>query len=150
MTRRISEGRKRIYYAGMALSIIGGLSFASTFVLFTTQMFIGPDFDASLKLGALSFVLGAAGIMLLIVGTCMRKIGAEGLAGSGAVLDPEQAREELEPWARMKGGLIKDALDEADIHIGGAAQKVVMVKCPSCGKLNEEDSKFCQECGQQL
>jgi uncharacterized membrane protein YvbJ len=27
---------------------------------------------------------------------------------------------------------------------------VVMLKCPACGKLNEDDSKFCQECGRAL
>ena len=28
--------------------------------------------------------------------------------------------------------------------------KLVMVKCPSCGKLNDQDAKFCQECGRKL
>ena len=67
------------------------------------------------------------------------------------ILDPEKARDELEPYSRMAGGMVKDALNEADIKIGGGdPQKVVMIKCPACGKLNEEDSKFCQECGKQL
>jgi len=26
----------------------------------------------------------------------------------------------------------------------------VMVKCPSCGKLNDQDAKFCQECGRKF
>ena len=43
------------------------------------------------------------------------------------------------------------ALDEADISLGGKAQeKIVMIKCSTCGKLNEEDSRFCQECGGKL
>jgi len=47
--------------------------------------------------------------------------------------------------------MIKDALDEADISLGPAEpEKVVMIKCPACGRLNEEDSKFCQECGGKL
>ncbi|MBN2211735.1 MAG: zinc-ribbon domain-containing protein [Sedimentisphaerales bacterium] len=33
---------------------------------------------------------------------------------------------------------------------GGEPEKVIMIKCRSCGKLNEEDSKFCQECGKPL
>jgi len=41
-----------------------------------------------------------------------------GAAGSGIVLDPERAREDVEPWARMAGGVVKDALDEAGIASG--------------------------------
>ena len=53
-------------------------------------------------------------------------------------------------------GWAKDFLDEADIDLGrvgtdetGAGQ-VVMLRCTSCQKLNEEDSKFCQECGKPI
>jgi multidrug resistance efflux pump len=35
------------------------------------------------------------------------------------VLDPERARDDLEPWARAGGGLVRDALDEADVNLGG-------------------------------
>ncbi|MHC5145965.1 MAG: zinc-ribbon domain-containing protein, partial [Planctomycetota bacterium] len=92
---------------------------------------------------------------LIIAGGGIRSVAARGTAGSGLVLDPEKAREDLEPWARMGGGMVKDALDEADIdlkNLGGGAQpeKVIMIKCRECGKLNEEDSKFCQECGKSL
>ena len=73
----------------------------------------------------------------------------------GVVLDPEQAREELEPYSRMAGGIAKDALDEAGLDLGSKSdaesasgkEPVVMLRCTSCKKLNEEDSKFCQECG---
>jgi hypothetical protein len=87
---------------------------------------------------------------LMIVGGLVRGIGARGLAGSGVVLDPEKAREELEPFSRQAGGMLKDTLDAADIHLGESPQKVVMVKCPACGKLNDEDSKFCRECGRKF
>jgi hypothetical protein len=46
-------------------------------------------------------------------------IGSRGLAGAGVVLDPQQARKDLEPWSRMAGGMAKDALEAADIHPGG-------------------------------
>ena len=61
---------------------------------------------------------------LMVIGGVIHRIGARGIAGSGIVLDPEKAREELELSSRMAGGMIKDAL--------------------------EEDSRFCQECGEQL
>ncbi|MDR3183272.1 MAG: zinc-ribbon domain-containing protein [Planctomycetaceae bacterium] len=31
-----------------------------------------------------------------------------------------------------------------------SAEPVVMIRCRECGKLNEEDSRFCQECGKNL
>jgi hypothetical protein len=36
------------------------------------------------------------------------------------------------------------------VNLSGQPQKVVMIKCPACGKLNEEDSRFCQECGRKM
>jgi hypothetical protein len=44
-----------------------------------------------------------------------------GLAGSGVKLDPEEARRDVEPWSRMTGGVLKDAMDEAGIKLGGQA-----------------------------
>ena len=91
------------------------------------------------------------GMALLIVGGIVRGIGAKGLAGSGTVLDPKQARDDLEPYSRMAGGMLKDALDEAGVSgRKPEPERVIMVKCPACGKLNQEDSKFCQECGRKL
>jgi len=149
MSRQISGPRRATYYVGGILMLVGAISFGSTFVSFAMHF---GDFDMDGAAFGKSMMLRAfGGIVLIIVGGAIRGIGAAGLAGSGAVLDPEQAREELEPYSRMAGGIVKDALDEADIHLGrGPPQKVVMIKCPSCGKLNEEDSKYCQECGRSL
>ena len=46
--------------------------------------------------------------------------------------------------------MFKDALDEANINLGSKSEKVVLIKCRACGKLNEQDSKFCQECGKEI
>jgi hypothetical protein len=32
----------------------------------------------------------------------------------------------------------------------GRPENLVMIKCQSCGKLNGQDAKFCQECGRKL
>ena len=90
------------------------------------------------------------GVALMVAGGALSAVGARGLAGSGVVLDPAQARQDLEPYSRMAGGMLKDAADEAGIQLGRHPERVVMLKCSSCGKLNDEDAKFCQECGKPL
>ncbi len=149
MSRQISEERQAAYYVGMALTVLGVLLFVSVFI--TGAMHFG-DFSNFASDSRSSMFRALAGMALIAIGQVIRGIGARGLAGSGVVLDPERAREELEPYSRMAGGMVKDALDEADVHLGGktTVEKVVMVKCPACGKLNEEDSKFCQECGRKF
>ena len=147
MTTQISEKRKTAYYVGMGLMVLGGILFASTFVTFAMHFGDFTNFQSDAKSNIFRAIGGMA---LLVVGGIIRGVGARGLAGSGVVLDPQKAREELEPYTRMAGGMVKDALDEADIKLGGKPERVIMVKCPACGKLNEEDSKFCQECGQEM
>lgn len=147
MKKQISGERKAAYYIGMVLMILGGLSFFSVFVTGAMNFGDFSNFDSDVKSSAFRAIGGMA---LLVVGAIVRGIGARGLAGSGVVLDPEQAREELEPYSRMAGGMVKDALDEADVNLGGQAEQVVMIRCRECGKLNEEDSKFCQECGKKI
>ncbi len=148
MTKQISEGRKTAYYLGMGLMILGGVLFASTFVTFAINFGDFSNFESNAKSGMFR---AFGGMALLVVGGIIRGIGARGVAGSGVVLDPEQARSELEPYSRMAGGMVKDALDEADIGFGtGKPERVIMVKCRECDRLNEEDSKFCQECGKEI
>jgi rRNA maturation endonuclease Nob1 len=46
---------------------------------------------------------------------------------------------------------LKDALDEANISIGGKGpEKIIVVRCSACGKLNNEEANFCQECGKPI
>ena len=143
MSQQISEERQAAYYIGLALMIMGGLLFASVFLsaaLHFGDLSGGPDYGKSIALR------GFGGMALLIVGGIVRGIGSRGLAGSGVVLNPEKAREDMEPYARMAGGMAKDALDEAGIALGGKQpEPLIMVKCPACGKLNPEAAKFCQE-----
>ncbi len=147
MAKQISNGRKTAYYVGIGLMILGGLLFASTFVTFILNFGSFDNFEGR----AISGMLRAfGGMVLLVIGGILRGIGALGVAGSGVKLDPQQAKEELEPYARMTGGIIKDALDESEIKLGGTSEKIIMIKCTACGQLNEEDSKFCQECGIRL
>ncbi len=145
--KQISGPRKTAYYLGSALMLAGLVTFVSVFV--TGAINFG-DFSDFVAVARSSAVRGVTGMVLMIVGAAMRSVGARGLAGSGVLLDPAKAREDLQPHSHMAGGIVKDALDAADIDLGRRGGEKVMIRCQACRKLNEEDSKFCQECGKPL
>lgn len=131
----MSEGRKTLYYVGGGLMVLGFLLFISNFFLMGTGSMSGTSARA------------IGGMVLMISGAFLRNVGARGAAGSGLILDPKQAREDLKPWAQTAGGLVKDAL--AEVRPDGAAEQVAVVKvrCPKCKALNDEDARFCKQCG---
>ncbi|MFN9787814.1 MAG: zinc ribbon domain-containing protein [Planctomycetia bacterium] len=147
MGREISEGRKTLYYVGMALIVIGFLVFGSVMLSGAQNFGNFDDFEERTRSEGVRAIVGMA---LMIAGGLLTAIGRHGLAGSGLLLDPQRARQDLEPHSRMAGGMVKDALDEAGVDLGGRGVEVVKIKCPGCGHLNDEDSKFCQECGRPL
>lgn len=159
MARRISGERKAAYYIGIALMGLGMLMFAMHVLSFAGAMEGAMDSGSiGMRSNMPSMVTPILAIGLIAVGAFVRSIGARGLAGSGVVLDPEGARDDLEPYSRMAGGMVKDAVDESGLELGGrraeasdeAPVVVVKIKCRDCGQLNEEDSKFCQECGVEM
>ena len=146
MAKRISESRQAAYYIGMGISLIGLLMFGSVFVTGCMNFGDFSNFESDTKSSMFRAVLG---MVLAVLGGVIQKVGARGLAGAGMILDPERARRELEPFSRQGGGMAKDALDEAGIDLGsrGEREQVIMIRCTACRQLNEEGSKFCQECG---
>ena len=135
---QISEDRQLMYYLGMALSAIGVLVFFSTFfVMFSPQrqpveIQVFPSSERGLIernrdiLGiprettfarapepAQIFTRALSGMALMALGGFLMSIGEKGLAGSGVVLNPHQAREDLKPWSQMAGGMFEDALSQS-------------------------------------
>lgn len=147
MAKEISDGRKAAYYAGWSLSAVGLLLFLSTFV--TSALHFG-DFNDFQARTSSTMLRAVAGMVLLMVGTGLRTVGARGLAGSGIVLNPRRARRDLEPYSRMVGGMAKDALDETGIDMSGQPEQVVAVRCRACAALNPETANYCQKCGKIL
>lgn len=150
----IGAGRKALYYGGMVLMGIGLVLFLSVFVTAIGEMnrpfgFGGFGTRPSM---ASEFARAFTGFLLIAGGNAMRMVGARGLAGSGVLLDPQQAREDLEPWSRMAGGMIDDALSEVEAlrHVAKKPQTVVKVRCRECGALNDETDKYCGQCGAKL
>jgi hypothetical protein len=113
--RQIPPERKAIFYIGMAVGVIGALCFISTF--FSAVLNFG-DFTNFEQRSRSMGIRALVGMVMMIAGGLMAGIGRMGLAGSGVKLDPEEARRDVEPWARMTGGVVKDALDEAGIKLG--------------------------------
>lgn len=109
--RQVSPARKAVYYIGMLVGVIGFLCFFSVFVTGALHFRNGPGRDNSEP------IRGVLGMALMIAGGLMVGIGRMGLAGAGVKLDPEEARRDVEPWSRMTGGVIKDALDEAGVRV---------------------------------
>ncbi|RYG66554.1 zinc ribbon domain-containing protein, partial [bacterium] len=92
------------------------------------------------------------GMGMMVVGGILSGIGRAGMAGSGIVLDPQKQREDLKPWSRMAGGMVNDALEQVDVvkSVSASGREVIKVRCPACRTLNDEDAKFCDECGKPL
>jgi hypothetical protein len=99
--------------------VLGLLTFGSVFVTGVMNFGNFHDFDGQVRSAGLRAV---AGMAMFMAGGVLMGIGRAGLAGSGVVLDPQRAREDLEPWSRMAGGMVKDTLDEAGISIGSAGR----------------------------
>jgi hypothetical protein len=162
----ISGGRKTAYYIGTALMVLGGLSFASVFV--TAIIGMGNPFGGIGPFGGVGSIMSSmasmaarafGGIVLIGIGAFVQNIGRQGLAGSGVVLDPEKARDDMKPWSKMAGGMINDTLTEVEAvdkiadGLSGRSPETapkIMVRCPHCKALNDEGAKFCDQCGAGL
>ena len=110
--KQIPPERKALYYGGMVLIGIGLLLFLSVFVTFMANFGNFDNFEGRARSeGFRAF----GGMILMMIGGFMMNVGSKGLAGSGVVLDPEEGRKDLEPWSRMGGGMIQDALSEVEV-----------------------------------
>lgn len=159
MANKISSERKVTYYIGIACTIVG-------FILFISSFFSG--IDNSSPMNSIStqnfsmetpsfFKQAVVGMILIIVGAILIRVGSQGLAGSGIVLDPEKAREDLKPFNEVKGKMINDVVENIDVvnnlseqSKDNAPREIIKVKCRECGALNDEDAKFCKECGKSI
>ena len=120
MARQISSERKGSYYLGLLLMIFGGLLFGYVFLYLATSF---GDSGRIQRIGSI-FPLAILGMGIIAAGSIFMNIGRRGLAGSGVILNPERARQDVEPWSRMGGGMVKDALDEAGISLGDSGHRL--------------------------
>lgn len=147
---KISKERKIAYYIGMAMMALGFVLFISTFfdaASFMDDPFSHTDFGVS-------FTKPVIGMILMIAGIFVMNIGAKGTAGSGLILDPQKAREDLKPYSEAKGGMIEDVISNIDtvdrIVKSNEGKEIIKIRCRSCNTLSDEDAKYCNECGKEL
>ena len=145
----IPPQRKMLYNIGTALMVLGGLLCVVGFITFASEG-MSSVHSMTINSGAPSgFMMVVIGMLLLAGGSIVQRIAARGVAGSGLVLDPEKAREDLHPYTHMAGGMVKDAV-EAFRDGQSKPQEVIKVRCPHCKALNDETDKFCGQCGKEL
>ena len=146
---KITRERKVAYYIGMGMMGIGFLLFISVF--FSAASHMNDPFGGGINT---SFSNAVIGMILMIAGSIVMNIGAKGTAGSGLLLDPDKAREDLKPFNEAKGGMINDVISNIDaidqITNFNETTEVIKIKCRGCGGLNDEDARFCKACGKEL
>jgi hypothetical protein len=150
--KQLPPERKALYYGGMGLTGVGFLLFISVF--FTGAANFG-NFDHFEERARSEMFRAITGMVLMMAGGFMMRVGAKGWAGSGVVLDPEKAREDVEPWSRMAGGVAQDALSEVEMVKKiedrlEASPPAVKIRCQKCQALNDEAAKFCNQCGASI
>ena len=149
MSSKISNERKALYYTGMIIGVIG-------FILFMSAFFLNVNPGFSMEPPSF-FKRGVLGMICMIVGAVIASIGYSGAAGSGLLLDPDKQREDLKPFNESQGRMINDVIENIDIvkNINQYSKEkvnieVIKIKCRECGELNDEDAKFCKQCGNMI
>jgi hypothetical protein len=163
----IPPERKAAYYLGMALLGLGFLLFLSNFFTMGGSRITAPlgspewdkQFDQKFadhsRSMNTSMYRALGGMALIVAGGFLMRVGKVGLAGAGVVLDPQQARKDVEPWSRAVGGMMNDAVSEIDAvkNLQKPAEPpppVVKVRCRRCQALNDEAARFCNQCAAGL
>lgn len=145
---KIPKERKELYYIGMGITILGVILFISVF--FSVASMMNEPFGSSPP----SFTNAVIGIILIAVGSIIKNVGAKGAAGSGLILDPDKAREDLKPLNEAMGGMLNDVISNVDaldnIIKNPEEKEVIKIRCRNCQGLNDEDAKYCKSCGQTL
>ncbi len=110
--KQTSSERKGLYYLGMLVSLIGVLLFASVFLAGILHTGDSPDLKPH---GRSEGLRAFFGIALAVAGGVLARVGTRGFAGSGIIIDPEKAREDIQPRPGAAGGAPKRGLDETSI-----------------------------------
>ena len=124
---------KTLKHVGSGISLVGIILCFSTFVTSCSQFGDPVEHDEMVARGKHEMGRFLGGMVLVVVGGIVGGVGHKRARGAAAI-----------PGATRRGP------DPSRGPARAAPPKVVMIKCRSCETLNEEESKFCQECGERL
>lgn len=91
----------------------------------------------------IAFLLGAIGIVLLVIGAIALRFGMIRPVSSYVATEAAPA---IQTAAAALGG----GLREVGFGAPAAPSPDVRIKCRNCGYLETEDAEFCSKCGQRL
>ena len=95
-------------------------------------------------------IIPITGGIVLLVSTYKRNIIAYNVNTVGPIVG-EVHDDYVKPFVEESGTTIGKAYNNFKKETGNNLKKeVIKIKCPKCGKLNEEDAKFCNNCGNML
>ncbi|MBL8820358.1 MAG: zinc ribbon domain-containing protein [Planctomyces sp.] len=147
-----SKNNSKAYRIGIGLQIVGGLLIAASFIMFLLHFAdvmsfgVPSSFEKRTEWDAFG---GVAGILLLFVGRLLHHFGRRAGMVSDAIPD-EAIRRDVEFYRKIPGGKQVEADDERQRTGIGQSIPVLMMKCGSCGVLNEESANYCKGCGSKM
>jgi len=135
--QEIPVRRKVLHYLGMVLLGAGVTFFLGTFF---TGPSIRDDVDEFRRKSGVSMAVAVIGMVLMAGGATLVFVGRLGGVGSSLGLQPKRAREDSQPWVRAGGGT----------EAARSRAPEVKVRCRACRALNDEEARFCDQCGAEL
>ncbi len=111
------------------------------------------DFAAVQQQMNSAFVLGFIGMIMLVGGSFLLKMGLVRPVTSYVAAEASPAIETASQSIAegMREGLERGGGIPIKLEQQATSEKVeIMVKCRSCGHLNPEDATYCNKCSQQL
>lgn len=137
MDEKYSESNKATVYAGIALVVIGCLLFGAFMLIFVLDTLNIPFIE--LNMTVLNVCI-FGGVFFVISGLVLKNIDKIKQRQEETRLEHEAEEEEIMEHEE------EGAINLFSVH----NEKTIMVKCRACGKLNDENAKFCCECGDKL
>ncbi len=136
---------------GIPLAITGGILFGFAFATFPENHQLTP-IGMGVLAGGMFLVLPSIFLLFMAhqreitkymveeTGRAMGSTSDEALDGLGRVIS--RGTEAMASGISKAGGIKLD--------VDTRSEQKIMVKCRKCGTLNDEDAKFCDECGETI
>ena len=149
-----NNDKQRLYgilaKVGGGFAVVGFLLFLSVFVSSAMNFGNFDNFESQTRSAALRAVGGMAMIIFGVVlsGSASHRKQSQHPAGMEVHSSNDWNEGDSAKWDNIDDNNLNVA--NYQVSKNNSTEKVIMIKCTLCGKLNEEDSNFCQECGSKI